>query len=247
MNMKEHPNFEGKPHRSYSATSKLAIGLVLIILGFMLVIRNTGLMPGYFEDIIFSWQMLLIAIGFVMTVGSTGNKMPGLIVMAVGGFFLLPEVFDIPFRTYRLFWPAILIIIGIIVLTNARWFSKSNWHSESTLSSDTIDMVNIFGGGERRILSQNFLGGKISCVFGGGDIDLTKARLAEGVHELEIACVFGGVTFVVPPDWNIIIDVTPVLGGFSDSRRTSGSAIDMSKTLVIKGAVVFGGGEIKGY
>ena len=31
--------------------------------------------------------MLLIAIGFVMTVG-TGNRGPGLVVMAVGGFFL---------------------------------------------------------------------------------------------------------------------------------------------------------------
>ncbi|HDZ41870.1 MAG TPA: hypothetical protein ENH59_09380 [Bacteroidetes bacterium] len=244
--MNKHSDFEDKPHRSYSATSKVVIGLVLILLGFMLVIRNTGLMPGYFEDIIFSWQMLLIAIGFIMLLG-TGNKMPGLIVMAVGGFFILPEVFDIPFRTYRLFWPAILIIIGVIVLTNTRWFSKERWHSGSTSSSDIIDMVNIFGGGERRFMSQNFRGGKITCIFGGGEIDLTRARLAEGTHELEIACIFGGISLIVPPEWNIIIDVTPVLGGFSDSRKTSGSAIDMSKTLVIKGAVVFGGGEIKGY
>ncbi|MDT8400596.1 MAG: DUF5668 domain-containing protein [Bacteroidales bacterium] len=244
--MNKHSNFEDKPQRSYSATSKVAIGLVLILLGFMLVIRNTGLMPGYFEDIIFSWQMLLIAIGFIMLLG-TGNKAPGLIVMAVGGFFILPEVFDIPFRTYRLFWPAILIIIGVIVLTNARWFSKERWHSGSTSSSDIIDMVNIFGGGERRFMSQNFRGGKITCIFGGGEIDLTRAKLAEGTSELEVACVFGGVSLIVPPDWNVIIDVTPVLGGFSDERKTSGSAIDMSKTLVVKGAVVFGGGDIKGY
>ncbi|MEA1886452.1 MAG: DUF5668 domain-containing protein [Bacteroidota bacterium] len=244
--MKHRSNLENRPHRSYSATSKIAIGVVLILLGFMLIIRNTGFMPNYFEDIIFSWQMLLIAIGFIMTLG-TGNKTPGLIVMAVGGFFIIPEVLDIPFRTYRLFWPAVLIIIGIIVITNARLFRREHWRSETSSSNDVIDMVNIFGGGERRILSQNFQGGKISCVFGGGEIDLTKARLAEGTHELEIACVFGGVSLVVPPDWNIIIDVTPVLGGFSDDRKTAGSVIDMSKTLVVRGAVVFGGGEIKGY
>lgn len=244
--MKHRSNLENRPHRSYSATSKIAIGVVLILLGFMLIIRNTGFMPNYFEDIIFSWQMLLIAIGFIMTLG-TGNKTPGLIVMAVGGFFIIPEVLDIPFRTYRLFWPAILIIIGIIVVTNARLFNRENWRSESSSSNDIVDMVNIFGGGERRILSQNFQGGKISCVFGGGEIDLTRAKLAEGTHELEIACVFGGVSLIVPPDWNIVIDVTPVLGGFSDDRKTSGSVIDMSKTLVVKGAVVFGGGEIKGY
>ncbi|MFO7853557.1 MAG: LiaF transmembrane domain-containing protein [Bacteroidota bacterium] len=244
--IKHRSNLENRPHRSYSVTSKIAIGVVLILLGFMLIIRNTGFMPNYFEDIIFSWQMLLIAIGFVMTLG-TGNKTPGLIVMAVGGFFIIPEVLDIPFRTYRLFWPAILIIIGIIVLTNARLFNRESWKSESSSSNDIVDMVNIFGGGERRILSQNFQGGKISCVFGGGEIDLTGAKLAQGTHEMEIACVFGGVSLIVPPDWNIVIDVTPVLGGFSDDRKTSGSVIDMSKTLVVKGAVVFGGGEIKGY
>jgi predicted membrane protein len=244
--MEPHSNLDNKPHRSYSATSKVAVGLVLIVLGFMLIIRNTGVMPGYFEDIIFSWQMLLIAIGFVMLFG-TGNKTPGLIVMAVGGFFILPEVLDLPFRTYRLFWPAVFIIIGIVVLTNAKWFSKERWQTESSSSSDVIDMVNIFGGGERRFMSQNFRGGKISCIFGGGEIDLTRASLAEGTSELEVACVFGGVSLIVPPDWNIIIDVTPVLGGFSDSRKFSGSVIDMSKTLVVKGAVVFGGGEIKSY
>ena len=179
--MRHHSNLDNKPHRSYSATSKIAIGLVLILLGLMLILRNAGLMPDYFQDIIFSWQMLLIAIGFVMILG-TGNKAPGLIVMAVGGFFILPEIFDIPFRTYRLFWPAVFIIIGIIVLTNTRWFSKENWASKSSTSNDVIDMVNIFGGGERRILSQEFKGGKISCVFGGAELDMTKAKLAEGTN-----------------------------------------------------------------
>jgi len=244
--MRHHSDFKERPQRSQSVTGKIAVGVVLIVLGFLLIIRNAGLMPNYFQDIIFSWQMLLIAIGFVMTLG-TGNKAPGLIVMAVGGFFILPEIFDIPFRTYRLFWPAVLIIVGIIVISNSRWFRKDNWVTKGSSSDDMIDIVNIFGGGERRILSQNFQGGKISCVFGGSEIDLTRAKLGEGTNEIDISCVFGGVSFVVPPDWNVIIDVTPVLGGFSDQRKGTSSAIDMSRTLVIKGAVVFGGGEVKGY
>lgn len=244
--MEERFNHDERPRHSHSATSKIAVGVVLILLGFVLVIRNTGFLPHYFESILFSWQMLLIAIGFVMTLGS-GNKTPGLIVMAVGGFFILPELFNAPFRTYRLFWPAVLIIIGVIVLSNARFLRKDNWKKADDYSSDLIDMVNIFGGGERRLLSQNFRGGKITCIFGGGEIDLTSAQLATGSNELEISCVFGGVSLVVPSDWNIITDVTPVLGGFSDQRKTAVSTIDMSKTLVITGAVVFGGGEVKSY
>jgi len=85
-------------------------------------------------------------------------------------------------------------------------------------------------------------------VFGGMELDLTKAKMAPGRNELEIACVFGGATIIVPDDWFVTIEVTPVLGGFSDSRKLApGRCADMTKQLVIKGAVVFGGGEVKSY
>ena len=246
--MENNSDYNKKPIHHYSGTSKIGFGVVLILAGFLLVIRNTGFLPDYFENILFSWQMLLIAIGFVMTLGS-GNKTPGLIVMAVGGFFILPELFDIPMGTYRLFWPAIFIIIGIIILTNARWFKRDNFYSkESGSSADYIDMVNIFSGGERRIMSDNFRGGKVTAIFGGAEIDFTQAKLAPGESVLELAWIFGGASLIIPSDWNIVIDVTPILGGFSDSRKmTHGRVIDPSKTLIIKGAVIFGGGEIKSY
>ncbi len=85
-------------------------------------------------------------------------------------------------------------------------------------------------------------------MFGGLELDLTRADLAPGVSELEIACVFGGATLIVPDDWHVTIEVTPVLGGFSDSRKLRpGRTVDPAKRLVIRGAVVFGGGEVKSY
>jgi predicted membrane protein len=244
--MENSNDFNQKRHHN-PGTSKIGLGIVLIFLGFVLVIKNIGFLPDYFEDIIFSWQMLLIAIGFVMTLG-TGNRGPGLIVMAVGGFFILPEIFNADWRNYSLFWPAILIIAGVIVITNARWLKSENWHSRTTNSSDVIDIVNIFGGGERIINSTNFSGGKITSIFGGAEVDLTRAQLAPGESVIEMSCIFGGASLIVPTEWNVVIDVTPILGGFSDSRKMiPGRAVDPSKTLVIRGAVIFGGGEIKSY
>ena len=240
-------DYDNKLHNHHSGTSKIGVGVVLILLGFILVIERTGFLPSYIENIVFSWQMLLIAIGFVMTFG-TNNRGPGLIVMAVGGFFILPEIFNIPFQTYRLFWPAIFIVAGVIVLTKSKWFNSESWRSRSSSSSDYIDITHIFGGGERVVSSNNFSGGKITSIFGGGEIDLTRSSLAPGESFLEIACVFGGVSIIVPADWNIALEITPILGGFSDTRRlVPGKAIDQSKTLVVKGAVIFGGGEIKSY
>ncbi len=232
--------------RHHSSSNRVIIGVILVFAGFFLVIRNTGLFPDFIDNVIFSWPMLLVSIGLVMTLSAT-EKTAGVIVMAVGGFFMIPLIFRETFHMYNMFWPSIFIIIGIIFIVSKRqgWNSAT---SKGMVGDDYIDYVNVFSGGERQIVSQNFKGGKISAVFGGIELDLTKAKLVQGISELEIACVFGGATIIVPDDWNVTIEVTPVLGGFSDSRKLiPGRTIDPSKHLLIKGAVIFGGGEVKSY
>ncbi len=232
-------------HRHLTSNRAL-IGVILVLVGLFLVMRNTGIFPEFIDHVVFSWPMLLVAIGLVMTLGAN-EKTSGVIVMAVGGFFLIPMIFRETFHAYNLFWPSIFIIIGVTFMVSKR----RGFNSVSTTGisgDDYIDYVNVFSGGERQIVSDNFKGGRISAVFGGMELDLTKAKMAPGRNELEIACVFGGATLIVPDDWNISIEVTPILGGFSDSRRLiPGRTVDTTKQLVIKGAVVFGGGEIKSY
>jgi predicted membrane protein len=234
-------------HHHHLTNNRVIIGVILVLAGLFLVIRNTGFFPDLIDHVVFSWPMLLIVIGLVMTIGSSGRKTGGIIVMAVGAFFLIPLIFRETFHAYNMFWPSIFIIIGIIFIFTRR----GGWNSVSTRSEigdDYIDYVNVFSGGERQIVSENFKGGKITAVFGGIELDLTKAKLAAGRSELELACVFGGATIIVPDDWFVTIEVTPVLGGFGDSRKLSpGRTVDPSKQLIIKGAVVFGGGEIKSY
>lgn len=238
---------EYRQERHHHLTSnRPIIGIILVLIGLFLVLRNTGFLPVPMAHILFSWPMLLIAIGLIITLGSAGSKTSGVIVMAVGAFFLIPHIFRDAFDV-DMFWPSIFIIIGIIFIFTKR----HGWNSvqkTGIVGDDYIDYVNVFSGGERQIVSENFKGGKISAVFGGMELDLTKAKLAPGRNDLEIACVFGGATFIVPDDWNISIEVTPVLGGFSDSRKLiPGRVVDTTRQLVIKGAVVFGGGEIKSY
>jgi predicted membrane protein len=226
--------------------NRAIIGVILVLLGLFLVMRNTGIFPDFIDHIIFSWPMLLVTIGLVITIGSSGGKTSGVIVMAVGAFFLIPHIFRETFDV-NMFWPSIFIIIGVVFIFSKR----KGWNSVSTstpVGDDFIDYIHVFSGGERQIVSENFRGGRVTAVFGGSEIDLTKAKLSPGVSELEIACVFGGTTIIVPDDWNIKIDVVPVLGGFGDSRKLNpGRMIDTSRQLVIKGAVVFGGGEVKSY
>lgn len=239
-----------KPGRNPETSSRFLIGILLIVAGLILIIKKSSVLPeplDYFiDDIIFSWQMLLIAIGVITLVGSD-NKTPGIVLISVGGFFLIPELFTDFFRSFNFFWPALFIVVGIVLLMNSNKIVKKLDYSGAN-RADYIDNVNIFSGAERQVVTDNFQGGKITSIFGGGEVDLTRSSLAPGDNVIEITCIFGGTTIIVPDNWNVILEITPILGGFSDSRKLRGDVIrDNTRSLVIRGTVIFGGGEIKSY
>ena len=133
-----------------------------------------------------------------------------------------------------------------------RW--GSDWHSDATeqnfqnSSADYIDEVNAFGGGDKKITSKSFRGGKIVSIFGGGTYDLIDCELTEGKNVLEMVNIFGGAKLIVPADWVIHMEVVAIFGGFSDRRRRISQPPDaVKKELYITGVAIFGGGEIKSY
>ncbi|MDH5379706.1 MAG: DUF5668 domain-containing protein [Cyclobacteriaceae bacterium] len=95
-------------------TSKHTVAAVLLIVtGTILLLAQLDLMiiPWF----IFTWQFLLIAIGFILIV--TKNKWEsGATLMAVGTAFLLARIYHISYRDIWQYWPALLIIIGVVML-----------------------------------------------------------------------------------------------------------------------------------
>lgn len=240
----EKKNRPGHHYDYDNLNNKAVIGIVFVVIGLLLVIRNMDIMPYYFENIIFSWPMILVAVGLVLAVGSK-ERLAGYIVMGVGGFFLLPYIFNESFNIYRLFWPAVFVVIGVVLITT-RYGKSSDEENKDLPGDDFFDISNVLSGTNKRVHSNAFRGGKISSVFASADIDLTQAQLAAGTNIIEITCIFGGVTIIVPDDWYVILDVSPVLGGFTDSRKKSSLVVpDSSKQLIIKGTFLFAGGELK--
>ncbi|MCJ7820434.1 MAG: cell wall-active antibiotics response protein [Bacteroidales bacterium] len=237
------------PDKGHDTSNRFIIGILLVIAGFILILEKTTVLPDpldhFIDNIIFSWQMLLIVIG-VITMAGSGNKTPGIVLISVGGFFLIPELFTDYFESFNFFWPALFIVIGVVMLVNSRRLGEKIKTYSADSKADMIDYINVFSGAERQLITDNFMGGKVTSVFGGGEVDLTRSSLAPGNNVIEITCIFGGTTIIVPESWSVIIEVTPILGGFSDGRRLSGEVlIDTSRTLTIRGLVIFGGGEIK--
>ncbi len=229
----------------------LILGVVLVLFGIAVITNLFDIGNWHIRNIIFSWQMLLVALG-VIFISSSDSKPTGYILLAIGGFFLIPEIFhSVSDDWRRLFWPVMLIVLGLAIIFNRGGYRSGSRrgsgfsHRNSTgTENDYLDDVAIFGGGDKNIHSQNFKGGRITHIFGGSKYDFRKAVLAEGTNELELTMLFGGTKLIVPEGWDIKLKMTSIFGGFSDKRTRSIVVVDPDKTLVIKGVNLFGGGDI---
>jgi predicted membrane protein len=93
---------------------------------------------------------------------------------------------------------------------------------------------------EKRNTSRQFTGADLTAIFGGTELDLRDATVAERPARINAVAMFGGVDIIVPRDWNVQLDVLPVLGGATDDRprrETQHDDID----LVVTGFAAFGG------
>jgi predicted membrane protein len=221
----------------------VAFGLLVLFAGVTLLLHNLKIMPPEVSRVIFSWQMLIIAIGFINTLGN--SKIWGLLLMLIGGIFLLAKIYGVDINFWKVALPTLVILVGVALLFSSfNFFSKRRVLRVSN-TDDVIEDVAVFAGSDRSIHSDSFKGGKILAIFGGSKLNMTKVQLAPEVNELEIVCVFGGVSLIVPEDWNIKVEVLNIFGGYEDKRNPS--LFNKDKTLLIKGVTVFGGGEVKSY
>ena len=231
---------------------RVLLGLVLISIGVLYAFDYWHIIPNL-SRYIFSWGSLFVLIG-VVNLASRRKASIALLFIAGGIYFYVQE-FVFGYRVgWNDIWPIALIVIGISLIFRAssrRRVAKdpNNPSAGTTISDDSnsFDDVAIFGGGEKVITSQDFQGGKITAIFGGSDIDLTQAKIQNGPAVVDMFVMFGGATIFAPKDWNVNIQLTPIFGGFSDKRfNISPDTKDPNKELIVKGLVLFGGGEIKG-
>lgn len=236
--------------------SRLVIGILLIVLGGLLMASTFGMVDWNLSYYIFSWKTLLILIGIVL-ITNKQRKVAGTILIVLGITFWIPILFDVNVRFHQVFWPMILIGIGVLVISRRgnvpmthgwdkeKW--KQNFGGHTDYQDDYINDVSIFGGGHKSVQSKNFKGGNLTSVFGGSEISMKNANISSDGCVLDVFTAFGGTTLIVPSDWKVQIDAVSILGGFNDKRRVAASEIDQNKVLVIKGVVMLGGIEIKSY
>ncbi len=239
---------------THSRSNRLGTGLILLIIGLIFFLRNFGIgIPHW----VFSWHTLLLIIGLMIGVRRKFNGGGWLIMVLIGGYFTLEDIADLNLSQY--YFAAGLIILGLYLILKPAGFNKGHWKKKAVDfnlenqpdnavpdENDYIDSVNVFGGSKQQVYSKNFKGGDVISIFGGCDLNLTNADFEDTVT-LEVVAVFGGVKIIVPPNWIVKSELTPLFGGIDDKRAIQPIGEGPQKIIKIKGVALFGGVDIRNY
>jgi predicted membrane protein len=252
--------------------SRLFAGLFVIAIGVLFFLKQSGF--AIFPYWLFTWPMILIIIGLFIGVKHGFRGAGWIVMLIIGSFFLLDDVLDM-YSLRRYLVPAILVGVGIMIIArpkkNDGFSGFGNCNSKKkfgdtppvtdsdlqpaadtntgTGSTDDAEKLNasaIFGAVQKNIVSKNFQGGEVVSVFGGSEINLSKADI-NGVVTVEVTAIFGGVKLIIPSHWTVRQEVAAIFGGVEDNRDTHSIITIQNKVLVLKGTAFMGGIEISSY
>ena len=266
--MNTNSNIEKENNRQHHTRNRIAAGIIIIGIGIVLFADKMGVdLPQW----LLSWHMLLVVAGLYVGFKDGFRNLVWLILTGTGVFLLWDEVvMDLSLKPFAI--PILLVAAGLFIILRPAGIGR-NWHGyrprrwerrwerrsqdfsafpdnktgadSSLFSDDFIDINCVMSGVQQTVISKTFKGGRISCVLGGTEIDLTKADIQE-TAVLQIHEILGGITLIIPPGWAVRNNIHGVLHGVEDERRGIVQE-DTSKVLVLQGSAILAGIEIKSY
>lgn len=230
--------------------AKIATGMLVITFGVLFLLNQLKFdIPRW----TYSWKMILIVLGIINLYKHSFKNISGYISIFVGAAFLLKE-FNPHLVNSKIVLPVIVIVIGIFILLKTLMPKKKGLSNvvmfdaeeDEVVGENYVEATAIFGGVDKNILSKNFKGANIKSIFGGTELNLSRADIQTQAI-IETTTAFGGTTIIIPSDWQVQSDLTAVFGGVEDKRAVSSLRENSGKLLIISGTCFMGGIEIQSH
>ena len=240
------------------SSERFVPAIVLISVGAIFLLNNLHIVAVH--QIVLYWPTILIAVGVMQLIDSAfpAGRAAGGVLAGAGAILLARNLgyLDIAFHDL---WPLILIGVGVLMLLNRTIFwrpgvyvvgLKRNAHFQRWANREykpgMLNEYAVFGGGKRKVNTFDFKGGHVDAVFGGFEIDLRDAIMETDSAVLEANAIFGGIEIRIPITWSAVVQGVGVFGGYGDeTTQPNQTLIPNPKRLIVKGAAVFGGVEVK--
>ena len=224
------------------ASSQVVLGLLVVGMGVLFLLDNLDILN--FRHAIGFWPLAFIVAGCVALFGNgsrSSNYMGGVLVAI--GVLMVAGRMGFFYVSWGTLWPLVMIALGGLVLYRSLGPGRVAREGVAAGASpdNVVDIVAVLGGFERRVSTQDFRGGEITAVMGGCALDLRDASIVKEAV-INIFTVWGGINIKVPPDWTVVLNGTPVMGGFAEKTARPP---DASKRLVITGYAIMGGVEVR--
>ncbi|CDG83763.1 LiaI-LiaF-like domain-containing protein [Janthinobacterium agaricidamnosum] len=247
--MKEKPQLE--------SPGQIVLGVVVIGLGLLFLLDNLNLIDVRYAFRFWPTIIMLFGVLKIMQSRSTGAYIVGG-ALVLFGLALTLKYLGLIYISWKTLWPLLLIALGFsIVLRSLRGRRRTRRAAQggvagAPVSLDKLDkkaadddseveVTAILGGYVRRIGAQDFRGGEVTAILGGCELDLRNAAI-RGEAVLNVFVMCGGITIKVPPDWSVVLQGTPILGGFDEKTIVPP---DASQRLIVRGYAIMGGLEVR--
>ena len=241
-------------HRRPIFTGRLIVGLSIIFVGvlFLLDAFNIPGIGDVWHYVHRLWPLVFIFIGLSKLSNSRtpGEWLACSIWFLLGVVFLADNFNLINFNIWRAFWPVVIILFGVSMLnraTSGRFLHPGGGRSSGlggpVDSTARTSAVAVMSSSTRRVSSPDFQGGDATALMGGCQIDLRQCNIVTGPAVFDVYALMGGIDIFVPGDWTVRNEGMAILGAIEDSRKET--AGNPAKVLIIRGAALMGGVEIK--
>lgn len=228
------------------ASAQVVIGLIVMAFGVLFLLDNLNII--YLRHVIFFWPLAFVASGLVALCsdGPRSGRITGIVLIAIGLAMTLNRL-GYEFISWRTFWPLVMIAMGGLILYRTLGGGRvvhvntGPYTKDDAKADNAVDITAILGGFERRLSTPDFRGGEITAIMGGCALDLREASLTADAT-INVFAIWGGITIKVPPDWTVVLQGTPVMGGFTEKTARPP---DNRKRLVVTGYAIMGGVEVR--
>jgi hypothetical protein len=228
------------------ASGQVVIGLLVMAFGVLFLLDNLNII--YLRHVIFFWPLAFVMSGLValFSDGPRSGRITGIVLVAIG-LAMTASRLGYGFISWRTFWPLVMIGLGGLILYRTLGggrvvrVSTGPYTKDNAKADNVVDITAILGGFERRVSTPDFRGGEITAIMGGCSLDLREAVLLNEAV-INVSAIWGGITIKVPPDWTVILQGTPVMGGFTEKTARPP---DNRKRLVVSGYAIMGGVEVR--